>query len=113
MHYGRTAHTASLLLDGKLLVTGGGGVNEYEILNTCELYDPSTGNWTKTHDMHYSRMWHTATVLTNGTVLVTSGLNSYLYLRRLTAIYCSKTTYCFQLAWLPSKILLLLLPTDA
>ena len=43
-------------------------------------------------------------------------------LRRLTAIYCSKTTYCFQLAWLPSKILLLLLllpllllilPTDA
>jgi len=42
-------------------------------------------------------------------------------LRRLTPIYCSKTTYCFQLAWLPSKILLLLLllllllilPTDA
>jgi hypothetical protein len=53
----RTHHTASVLLNGKVLVTGGysNGGNT----NSAELYDPSTGMWTTTGSMNFSRSAHT------------------------------------------------------
>jgi N-acetylneuraminic acid mutarotase len=73
MNYARAAHTASVLTDGKVLVTGGFHVNSEMKLNSSELYDPLTEKWTTTNSMKNSRAAHTASVLTNGNVLVTGG----------------------------------------
>ena len=43
------------------------------ILNSAEVYDPVTGNWTLTESMSTSRIRHTETVLKNGKVLITGG----------------------------------------
>ncbi|CAF4854383.1 unnamed protein product, partial [Rotaria sp. Silwood2] len=69
----RYRHTASVLKNGKVLVTGGMYNSEY--LNSTELYDPSTGNWTSAGNMNSGRQSHTESVLTNGTVLVVGGFN--------------------------------------
>ena len=65
----RSGHTATLLPDGKVLVTGGG----LEGLPSAELYDPATCSFTVTGHMADSRSGHTATLLSNGKVLVTGG----------------------------------------
>ena len=75
MNYARESHTASVLTNGKVLVTGGSD-NLDNIFNSAELYDPSTGMWNVTSNMNYARGEHTASVLTNGKVLVTGGLDN-------------------------------------
>jgi N-acetylneuraminic acid mutarotase len=77
MNNARCGHTASILTNGTVLVTGG---ENGPSLNSSELYDPSTGNWTITRTMNNSRYYHTASILTNGKVLVTGGQNSVIYL---------------------------------
>ena len=72
MTNGRVWHTASVLSNGKVLVTGGFG--NLSFLNSAELYDPSTGTWTTTGSMNNVRGYHTASVLSNGKVLVTGGI---------------------------------------
>ena len=64
----RTAFTATLLPDGRVLVAGGDGT-----FNAAEVYDPVTGGWTATGSMAEGRIGHTATLLSDGTVLVTGG----------------------------------------
>ncbi len=66
-------HTASVLANGTVLVTGGSNTIP---LNTAELYDLSTGVWTLIGNMNCTRSCHTASVLTNGKLLVTGGYNS-------------------------------------
>jgi N-acetylneuraminic acid mutarotase len=63
--------TASVLQNGKVLVSG--GYNENGYLDSAELYDPSTGLWTATGQMSTTRKGHTASVLSNGKVLVSGG----------------------------------------
>ncbi|CAF4158816.1 unnamed protein product, partial [Adineta steineri] len=50
----RQEHTASVLSNGKVLVTGGFNHN-IGFLNSAELYDPSTGIWTTTGSMTNAR----------------------------------------------------------
>ena len=69
--YGRAAHTATLLQNGKVLVAGGEG--DAGTRASAELYDPATGTWTQTGYMNYDRSSHTATLLPNGKVLVAGG----------------------------------------
>ncbi len=63
------AHTATLLRDGRVLVTGGGGGN----LKSAETYEPSTGTWTLAGSMTLTRYGHAAILLDDGTVLVVGG----------------------------------------
>jgi hypothetical protein len=65
--------TATLLLDGKVLVAGGYGSIPDAVTNSAELYDPDSGTWTLTGTTIGAHANFTATLLTNGTVLVAGG----------------------------------------
>src|SRR5262245_27766187 len=62
----RVYHTATLLLNGKVLITGGGR-------SSAELFDPITGTFTTTGEMTTARSSHSATLLMDGRVLIAGG----------------------------------------
>jgi hypothetical protein len=68
----RYGHTATLLSDGRVLVTGGWGSSS-DILDSAELFDPKTGTFGPTGSMTTARYGHTATLLSDGHVLVVGG----------------------------------------
>ncbi len=74
---GRTAHSATLLPDGRVFVTGGYEVEDSpgnpEFVPSAEIYDPATGAWTAAATPSVARKNHTASVLRNGRVLVVGG----------------------------------------
>jgi hypothetical protein len=70
MNVARAFHTATLLSNGKVLVTGGGYQGGGD---TAELFDPATGSFTLTGRMTAARSSHTATLLPNGKVLIAGG----------------------------------------
>jgi hypothetical protein len=74
---GRIMSAATLLLDGRVLVTGGfGGPGAYgsNAVATAELWDPATGTFSATGSMALARVGHTATLLADGRVLVIGGV---------------------------------------
>jgi hypothetical protein len=68
----RLMHTATLLPDGKVLITGGWPEVDdgRSALRSAELYDPTTATFTSVGDMAAARGRHTATLLSNGKVLI-------------------------------------------
>jgi hypothetical protein len=74
LHNARTSHTATLLLDGRVLVAGGVDATSY--LASAEIYDPAIGAWTLTGSLNTARSGHRATRLADGRVLVIGGYNS-------------------------------------
>ena len=73
----RALHTATLLMNGKVLVAGGvADTFDSAVLASAELYDPVTGTWTNTGSMAVGRASHTAVLLSSGKVLVCGGFNS-------------------------------------
>jgi hypothetical protein len=74
MAFPRTRHTATLLGDGKVLVTGGDSKQDFSTpLATAEIFDISTGMFMPIGNMVSARAGHTATLLANGKVLVAGG----------------------------------------
>src|SRR5262249_29158008 len=73
---GRKGHTATLLNNGKLLVTGGYNQTAGPYLPTSEIYDPVAGTWAATGSLSTARAGQTATLLAGGKVLVVGGVGS-------------------------------------
>jgi N-acetylneuraminic acid mutarotase len=75
LNVARSAHTATLLPDGKVLVVGGFTDSSTGVvtLDSAELYDPATRSWTFTGSLAQPRAGHAATLLPNGRVLVVGG----------------------------------------
>jgi hypothetical protein len=72
----RVFHTATLLADGRVLITGGSNGSEADIASAV-LYDPKTGTFDWTGSMADGRQYHTATLLNDGRVLVAGGGADY------------------------------------
>jgi hypothetical protein len=68
----RNLHPATLLLDGRVLITGGSDTFKHAVA-TAELYDPTTGTFGPTGSMAVARGFHAATLLLDGRVLITGG----------------------------------------
>ncbi len=76
----RTSHAATLLPNGKVLITGGlAGRRQEEgrwigdTLAAAELYDPDTGRFTPVRSMTAPRAGHVSLLLNNGKVLLAGG----------------------------------------
>jgi hypothetical protein len=70
----RSRHTATLLHNGKILVTG--GYNGSTVYGSAELYNPQTGETQAVGTMSSPRFAHTATLMSNGKVLIAGGFSS-------------------------------------
>ena len=68
----RGFHTATVLKDGTVLVTGGD--DKGVTLASAEVYDPTAETFSPTGSMASTRESHTATLLNDGTVLVNGGI---------------------------------------
>ena len=71
---GRVWHTATLLGNGKVLVTG--GVSDTTFPTVAELFDPQTASFASSGSMEEVRVSASATLLNNGMVLVAGGKQS-------------------------------------
>ena len=67
----RGGHTATLLQNGKVLVTG--GTLDINPLVSCELYDPTSKTWSAAASLPEGREQHAAVLLTDGRVLIVGG----------------------------------------
>lgn len=72
----RDFHTATLLQDGRVLVTGG-YTDALTGRFTAELFDPASKTWTPVAPMIAARVYHSATLLKDGRVLVTGGYDEH------------------------------------
>ena len=69
----RSGHTATLLLDGKVLIAGGMRRNQ-DFYKSAELYDPATGKFQRVAgEMNERRVGHIAVLLRSGKVLIAGG----------------------------------------
>jgi hypothetical protein len=83
----RSLHTATRLLDGRVLVAGGGGGGGA----TAEIYDPATRTWSAAANMLAAVHQHAATLLRDGRVLLTNGKPEGLPDASLATIYDPKS----------------------
>ena len=78
MAFARRQHNATLLPDGKVLVTGGTSGSGFNNTNTpvfaAEMWDPATENWTTMASQEFRRIYHSSAVLLpDGRVLTVGG----------------------------------------
>ena len=71
MKNARHCHTATLLSNGQVLITG--GYDGSAFLSAAEIFDPVSGTFALTGSMSAARCFHTATLLPNGKVLIAGG----------------------------------------
>jgi hypothetical protein len=72
----RTFHTATLLPDGRVLVTGGEDKLNGAPTVSVDLFNPSTRTFDPGPDLRVARTRHSAVLLADGRVLIAGGANS-------------------------------------
>jgi len=65
-------HHSSTVLNSQQVLVAGGDMDSV-LLDSAELFDPSTSQWTLTTSMHQKRQKHVAVLLDDGRVLVAGG----------------------------------------
>lgn len=73
LRYGREAHTATELEDGRLLIVGGYDSTQFINQGATEIYDPVTGQSDEAGTLEVPRQLHRAVRLEDGRVLVAGG----------------------------------------
>jgi uncharacterized protein (TIGR03437 family) len=72
----RNRHTATTLLDGRVLVAGGVVGAQQLPTETAEIFDPATNRFTSVGAMSVARGSHVAVLLPNGKVLIAGGFGA-------------------------------------
>ena len=72
LNYPRVSASSTLLGDGRVLVAGGSDRSSLgrKLLDSAEIYDPSTNEWTVTDSMEQVHAGHGSAILNDGKVLV-------------------------------------------
>lgn len=95
--FARAMHRMTMLLDGRVLCTGGGNDGPLgRVLRQAELFDPSTYQWSISmslgngvNGMNFERYAHTSTLLADGRVLIAGGTDNHKVLN-IAEIYNPK-----------------------
>ncbi len=74
MNVSRATHRATLLGNGKVLITGGFS-GDRNSLASAEIYDPKTKKFSAGDNMSVGRASHSSTLLPDGRVLIAGGFN--------------------------------------
>ena len=69
----RQHYAAAILADNRILVVGGRD-NECNHLDSCEIFDPTTKQWSNAGRMCHGRSWPSAVTMADGRVLVFGGV---------------------------------------
>ena len=72
----RTFHTATLLLDGRVLIAGGNSDVAGTNLNSAEIFNPIANTFSSVGNLNSKRFYHTANLLSDGRVLIAGGFDS-------------------------------------
>jgi N-acetylneuraminic acid mutarotase len=75
MNIARNTHSAVLLQDGRVLITGGVCLAGLQPTNTSEIYDPTTEKFTNTGSLNFARCSHKSYLLSSGKILIIGGHN--------------------------------------
>jgi hypothetical protein len=75
MNIARSGHQATVLMDGRVLVSGGSD-HEGQAIGRAEIYNPFTGTWSLARANILPRLGHAAALLHDGRVLVVGGAAS-------------------------------------
>src|SRR6266496_734319 len=75
MNIARSGHQATLLMDGRVLVSGGSD-HEGQAIGRAEIYNPFTGTWSPAQPNIVPRLGRSAALLHDGRVLVAGGVAS-------------------------------------
>ena len=105
MAVARSLHQATLLPDGRVLMSGGFGVTPSSGApgpEQAEVYDPASGTFAPAGDLQNGRSLHTAVLLTDGRVLVVGGVAD---LSDRTAVAQSEIYVPSTNAWSPGPML--------
>ncbi len=77
MNIPRRGHTAEILSDGRVLVTGGiSNAPSSPPVSSVEIYNPSASAWSLTSSMSTPRAGHAGTLISDGRVLVAGGFDA-------------------------------------
>jgi NHL repeat-containing protein/galactose oxidase-like protein len=92
MHMARSGHQATLLDDGRVLVTGGSD-DSGAATGRVEVFNPVTRSWADAEPIAYARVEHAATLLQDGRVVVVGGASTTSSCEPIAAaeIYESRT----------------------